>query len=126
VLWIARTGGPWGDLPRGFGNWITAYTRFRDWAKAGVWKRMFDEVSDEPGMEYVMMPPSSRFTVTDRVQKGTQNQAIGRSKGGITTGDDDLGAASIEIGDDGFTVEPSPRGAQNLSPSTKKCTNGDI
>ncbi|MCK1737659.1 transposase [Bradyrhizobium sp. 138] len=55
VLWIARTGSPWRDLPRAFRNWITVYTRFRDWAKAGVWKRMFDAVSDEPDMEYVMV-----------------------------------------------------------------------
>ena len=42
-------------LPRAFGNWMTVYTRFRDWAKAGVWKRLFDAVSDEPDMEYVMV-----------------------------------------------------------------------
>src|SRR5229473_2160540 len=30
-------------------------------------------------------PPSSRSTATDRAQKGTQSQAIGRSKGGMTT-----------------------------------------
>src|SRR5258708_1390913 len=55
VLWIARTGSPWRDLPRAFGNWMSVYTRFRDWAKAGVWKRLFDAVSDEPDMEYVMV-----------------------------------------------------------------------
>lgn len=31
------------------------------------------------------MPRSSRFTVTDRAQRGTQSEAIGRSKGGMTT-----------------------------------------
>jgi Transposase DDE domain len=31
------------------------------------------------------MPPSSRSTATVRAQKGTQSQAIGRSKGGMTT-----------------------------------------
>lgn len=30
------------------------------------------------------MPPSSKSTATDKPQKGTQSQAIGRSKGGIT------------------------------------------
>ncbi|MET4359271.1 hypothetical protein ABIC08_009248 [Bradyrhizobium sp. RT9b] len=30
-------------------------------------------------------PPSSRSTATGRSQKGTQSQAIGRSKGGLTT-----------------------------------------
>jgi transposase len=54
-LWIARTGSPWRDLPALFGNWSTAYTRFRDWVKADVWQRMFDAVSDEPDMEYVMV-----------------------------------------------------------------------
>ena len=32
-----------------------------------------------------LTPPSSRSTATDRAQKGTQSQAIGRSKGGLTT-----------------------------------------
>ena len=30
VLWIARTGAPWRDLPEEFGNWYTVYTRFGD------------------------------------------------------------------------------------------------
>src|ERR1700737_4697638 len=30
-------------------------------------------------------PPSSRSIAADRAQKGTQSQAIGRSKGGMTT-----------------------------------------
>ena len=55
VLWIARTGSPWRDLPRAFGRWISVYTRFRDWVKADVWKRLFDAVSDEPDMEYAMV-----------------------------------------------------------------------
>ena len=55
VLWIVRTGSPWRDLPRGFGHWNSAYTRFRDWVKADVWKRLFEAVSDEPDMEYAMV-----------------------------------------------------------------------
>ncbi|SDA36923.1 transposase, partial [Sphingomonas sp. NFR15] len=34
VLWIARTGSPWRDLPERFGNWSTAFRRFRDWREA--------------------------------------------------------------------------------------------
>src|SRR5580704_12499175 len=55
VLWIARTGSPWRDIPPLFGNWSTVYTRFRDWVKADVWKRLFEAVSDEPDMEYAMI-----------------------------------------------------------------------
>src|SRR4029077_11228439 len=55
VLWIARTGSPWRDLPRSFGHWNSVFTRFRDWVKAGIWKRLFNAVSDDPDMEYTMV-----------------------------------------------------------------------
>jgi transposase len=55
VLWIARTGSPWRDLPASFGNWNTVFKRFRDWVEADVFKRMFDAVSDDPDMEYAMV-----------------------------------------------------------------------
>ena len=55
VLWIARTGSPWRDLPERFGNWSTAFRRFSDWRKADVFKRIFDALTDEPDMEYAMV-----------------------------------------------------------------------
>ena len=55
VLWIVRTGSPWRDLPASFGKWNTVFKRYRDWATADVFKRLFDAVSDEPDMEYAMV-----------------------------------------------------------------------
>lgn len=55
VLWIARTGSPWRDLPKMFGNWNTVFTRYRYWVKADVFKRIFDAVSDDPDLEYAMI-----------------------------------------------------------------------
>ncbi|MCE3258296.1 MAG: family transposase [Nitrobacter vulgaris] len=55
VLWIVRTGSPWRDLPAPFGKWNTVFKRYRDWAKADVFKRLFDACSDEPDMEYAMV-----------------------------------------------------------------------
>src|SRR6201993_1483130 len=55
VLWIARTGSPWRDLPPALGHWNSVFTRFRDWAKAGVWKRLFDAASGDPDMEYAIV-----------------------------------------------------------------------
>lgn len=55
VLWIARTGSPWRDLPAMFGNWNTVYRRFRDWREADVFKRIFDAFSEAPDMEYAMI-----------------------------------------------------------------------
>jgi len=55
VLWIARIGAPWRDLPAEFGNWNTIFKRFRHWVKADVFKRIFDAVSCDPDMECVMI-----------------------------------------------------------------------
>ena len=42
VLWIARTGAPWRDLPERFGSWNTTFQRFNRWAKSGVWTRVME------------------------------------------------------------------------------------
>jgi putative transposase len=55
VLWIARTGSPWRDLPEGFGKLFTVYTRFWRWAQKGVWKRVFKALCDDPDFEYVLI-----------------------------------------------------------------------
>ena len=52
VLYRARTGCPWRDLPEHFGPWKTVYNRFYNWADRGVWARIFNELQldvDETG-----------------------------------------------------------------------------
>ena len=55
VLWIARTGSPWRDLPEVFGNWNTVFKRFRHWVKADVFKQIFDALSGDPDLELAMI-----------------------------------------------------------------------
>ena len=55
VLWIARTGSPWRDLPKEFGKWKTVYTRFWRWCVKGVWESLFNKLAEEPDFEYVMI-----------------------------------------------------------------------
>ena len=55
VLWIARTGSPWRDLPEYFGHWNTVFKRFRYWVQKGIFAKIFEILSGEFDMEYVMV-----------------------------------------------------------------------
>ncbi|WP_417271472.1 transposase [Celeribacter sp.] len=50
-----RTGSPWRDLPPAFGNWNSQFRRFRRWAMAGVFERLFKAVSCDPDFEYALI-----------------------------------------------------------------------
>jgi transposase len=54
VLWIAKTGAPWRDLPERFGPWGSVWKRFDRWAKKGVWKRVFEALQD-PDLEWMII-----------------------------------------------------------------------
>ena len=41
VLFRAKTGLPWRDLPERFGPWKTVYNRFARWAEKGYWADIF-------------------------------------------------------------------------------------
>ena len=55
MIWIARTGAPWQDLPREFGNWNTMHRRFRRWAQSGVFQRIFDMIEQDLDLKAVMV-----------------------------------------------------------------------
>jgi len=55
VLYIARTGSPWRDLPPEFGRWNSVFQRFRRWALKGVFNRIFQTLSGDPDFEYSMI-----------------------------------------------------------------------
>lgn len=95
VLWRVRTGMPWRDLPGTFGKWNSIFRRFRRWVKGGVFERILVCLSDQADFEYALIDG----TIVTAHQKesgargGTQNQAIGRSRGGLT-------AKIVALGDD--------------------------
>jgi transposase len=47
VLYGARTGVPWRDLPPCFGRWDAVYNRFRRWEKRGVWRKLWEGLQHE-------------------------------------------------------------------------------
>lgn len=57
VVWIARTGSPWADLPERFGKYDSVYHRFNNWAKKGRWQAIFEQLQD-PDLDWVMIDSS--------------------------------------------------------------------
>ena len=44
LLWLAKTGAPWRDLPERFGPWRGVATRFYRWTRSGLWERILAEL----------------------------------------------------------------------------------
>lgn len=55
VIWIARTGSPWRDLPEEFGPWNTAYVRFARWSDKNVWQNIFAVLREDADFEEVYL-----------------------------------------------------------------------
>ncbi len=55
VLWVIRSGAHWHDLPERYGKYKTVHKRFTRWAKAGVWERIFEDLTTDPDNQYLML-----------------------------------------------------------------------
>ena len=44
LLWMARTGAPWRDLPERLGKWSVVYQRYAYWCDKGYLERLFQGV----------------------------------------------------------------------------------
>lgn len=70
VLWMAKTGAQWRDLPERFGKPNTVLVRFRRWANSGRWQRIF-EALQQPDLEWMMIDSTSiRAHLSASGQKG--------------------------------------------------------
>jgi len=87
VLWMMRTGSPWRDLPEVFGDWNSVFRRFSRWSSKGAWQRIFQAMPDDTDVEYRIVDSTIiRATNTPLGRRrGAEDQAIGRSRGGLST-----------------------------------------
>ena len=44
IIWIARSGAPWRDLPERYGRWNTVYKCFAKWQEQGIFEKVFHEL----------------------------------------------------------------------------------
>jgi len=92
VLWIAKTGAPWRDLPDRFGKWNSVWKRFDRWARKGVWRTVFERLQD-PDLEWLILdstivrahPHAAGARKNADGTGGQDEQALGRSRGGFGT-----------------------------------------
>lgn len=55
ILWVARTGAPWRDLPERFGKWNTVYRRFRRWSECGLFRTVLDSLMQGMDLDVAMI-----------------------------------------------------------------------
>ncbi len=79
VLWVARTGSHWRELPASFGKWSSVFQRYNRWSGKGVWKSLFKALSDDPDFEFVMMDA----TILGSSPRTRAHQHSAGAKGGI-------------------------------------------
>lgn len=102
ILWRARTGAPWRDLPERYGSWKTVYSRFRRWTLQGLWTRVLQQLQGrrEPG------PAVERVAVSidSTSVRAHQHSAVARRNPGPEKG----GAGAC------------PRGRRRLGPQSRR------
>ena len=59
MLWIARGGAPWRELPERYGPWQTVYSRFRKWKKLGVLEAIFQALTIDADFENISIDSTS-------------------------------------------------------------------
>jgi transposase len=75
LLYLARTGVPWRDLPAEFGRWDAVYNRFRRWVAAGALRRLFEALTADPAFGEVR-----RVLIDSTIVRAHQHAAGARRK----------------------------------------------
>lgn len=59
MVWMARSGSGWEDLPERYGSWKTVYSRFCKWRDDGTFQRIFAELGKDADMENLSLDSTS-------------------------------------------------------------------
>jgi transposase len=86
IFWVLRSGAPWRDLPDSYGPRTTCYNRFVRWRRAGIWETILNALAAAHDAA-VQMIDTSMVRVHQHAAciADSANQAIGRSRGGLTS-----------------------------------------
>lgn len=92
VLYIARTGIPWRDLPEVFGNFSAIYNRLRRWKRNGTWQQLWQRLetdgillAENLFIDTTGVRAHQHAAGASKKRGGQSQQALGRSRGGLST-----------------------------------------
>lgn len=76
MVWIARSGAPWRDLPERYGPWESVYSRFRKWLNDGIIDNIFRVLSLDADLEELSMDSTivRAHQASAGAKKGVQRQ----------------------------------------------------
>ena len=86
VIWMARSGAPWRDLPERFGLSNSVFQRFNRWSKSGAWQRV---------MQALQSPDLEALLLDSTIIRAHQHAAGSQKKSGRTKRWDGRGAVSV-------------------------------
>ena len=86
LLWTARTGAAWRDLPERLGKWNLVYQRYTYWCDKGHFERIFQGIQ-QPDMEELMVDSTccKAHQASAGARKISGKQSIGITRGGLNT-----------------------------------------
>ena len=86
ILWIARGGAPWRELPERYGAWQTVYACFRKWRDMGIFEAIFQMLSMDADFENISIDSiSCKVHQSANGRKKSEHKAVGISRGGRNT-----------------------------------------
>jgi transposase len=69
VLYLARTGTPWRDLPEACGHWDAVYNRLRRWERRGLWRQLGERLQTDAS------PPTRHLFIDATIGRAHQHAA---------------------------------------------------
>lgn len=59
LIWMARSGGRWRDLPERYGGYQTVKRRYYRWIEMGVLEKLFAALSEQADLDWVSVDSTS-------------------------------------------------------------------
>jgi putative transposase len=118
VLYWARVGCPWRDLPGDFGGWSAVSKRLRRWIDSGRLRKLFEAMAAQPACDGPLRVMIDSTIVRAHQpaagaagEDGGSGNAIGRSRGGLSTQ-----IIAVATDEDGVIAVDVAEGQRNDAP----------